>query len=189
MAFRRKTIAIGLVSVLLVSGSVVGKDETTGQASDAKLRIGVYNSRSVATAFTRSDHPQTGARLAMAAVEQAEAAGDQEKSQQAHDMAKDQQNLQHMQVFGNAPIHDILPHLAAEIKKQAREQDLALVVRDVDIAFQRADVKLIDITDELVAACDPTKETLRTIEQLKKHPPLPLEQFPIQGNYGNHGSE
>ena len=84
-----------------------------------------------------------------------------------------------MQVFGNAPIQDMLAHMQPALDAQARAKKLDLIVRDVDIAFKNDAVELVDITQGLVDSCQPTKETLNMIEQMKHHPPLPLEQFPI----------
>lgn len=65
-------------------------------------------------------------------------------------------------------------------RRREREAQVDLVVRDVDIAFRGDDVELVDLTAALVEIFDPSAETLRVIEELSKHPPVPLESFPIE---------
>lgn len=41
-------------------------------------------------------------------------------------------------------------------------------------------VKTVDVTDRLVKRFEPSENTLKTIEEMKKVPPLGWEEFPIE---------
>ena len=177
-------------AICLVIGAVacianVSAEEATSVAeARTKLRVGVYDSRSVATAFYRSETLETPSKSIMSelklAMEKDKKLRDETKIENLRQRARGQQNLQHMQVFGNAPIHGILLKLDKTLKEQAKEHSLDLIVRDIDMAYQGTNIEVVDITDALVVACKPTAETLKTIQELKKHKPVPLEQFPLK---------
>jgi len=88
------------------------------------------------------------------------------------------QHLRHLQVFGNAPIHDILREMGSAIEEEARKVGADLVVRDVDVAFRGEGVEVVDITSSLVERFEPTEKTRSMIADLKTHPPIPLEEMP-----------
>jgi hypothetical protein len=180
MSTKRILMTIVLIFVALTGISIYAAEEAPGSATPAKLRVGTYDSRSVALAFGRSKLGAAAIGKLMAEAKQAEKAGDQKQLGDLKKQGSNVQNLRHMQVFGNAPISDVLTQLQPALQDQAHAENLDLIVRDVDIAFQGANVELVDITKGLIDYCEPTKETLKVIEEMKGHTPIPLEQFPLQ---------
>jgi hypothetical protein len=180
MFIKRILVVVIAAAAMLTGVGLKAADEAPGSAAPAKLRVGIYNSRSVALAFGRSKLGVEAVGKLMAEAKQAEKAGDQKQLDGLKKQGSDLQNLRHMQVFGNAPIHDMLVQMQPVLQEQARAEKLDLIVRDIDIAFQSNSVELVDITKGLVDSCEPTKETLKVIEEMQHHQPLPLEQFPLK---------
>ncbi|RIK88316.1 MAG: hypothetical protein DCC67_00695 [Planctomycetota bacterium] len=185
MSAHRCFVALIAMVAAIAGGDLQAAEDPPGAAAPSKVRVGVYDSRSVALAFGRSQKSKAVVDQLLAEAQQAEKAGDLARLEVLKKKGSARQNLRHMQVFGNAPIHDMLPHLQPALAEQARAANLDLIVRDVDIAFQAASVEVVDITQGLVDACQPTEETLEIIRQMKQHPPLPLEEFPLEHETGD----
>jgi hypothetical protein len=143
-----------------------------------KPRIGIYNSRAVALAYGRSKaHNQSIATL-VADANKAKASGDTNKLQALKKEGASRQDRLHRQVFGDAPIDDILdgalkPALP-EIQKKAN------VTKLLSTAPKDATVETVDVTAAMVDFFEPTPETRKMIEDLAKHPPLKPSQFPLK---------
>lgn len=189
MLTREKMFVVATMVFCLVGAALVAAEPALGQSSGdqtGQVRIGTYDSRAVALAYGRSEFFSLPYDQWKRQIEMAKREGDKAKIEEAENIPKRRQNLAHMQVFGNAPIHNLLkePPLAKAIEQQATEQRLDLVVRDIDIAHCGPSVELIDITDALVESCQPTQNTRTMIEQMSRHDPIPLEQFPIDCGHG-----
>ncbi len=184
MLTQKKVLVVVVMVTSFAGVALVVVDTARAQSSGEKVRkvrIGTYNSRAVALAYGRSEFFSLPYEQWKRQIEMAKQGDDKAKIEEAENIPKRRQNLLHMQVFGNAPIHDMLkaPHLKKGFEQQATKQRLDVIVRDIDIAHHAPSVELVDITDALVTWCKPSKETLITIEHLLEHDPIPLEQFPV----------
>jgi len=179
-----KKAVVRIGATLLAVASLGDRAAAEVSAADAgvarKLRVGTYDSRAVALAWGRSKAGHQAVERATAEHKQAKAEGSEVKAREIEKRMEALQNLRHMQVFGNAPIHDMLESMKDIVSDEARKAGVDLVVRDIDIAFRTDDVTCVDLTGALVDRCDPTDQTREIIRQMKLHPPLPLEIFPIE---------
>ncbi len=185
-----RRIGIGLICLAgslgcLAAGVLASPGEPEAAKTGAKIRIGTYRSRAVALAFGRSELFSDQMKKLMLQHDRAKEAKDEVTVKALEKQGSEQQNLRHMQVFGNAPIHDILVHLQDALQEEAPKGGLDLIVRDIDIAYRGPSVELVDITDALVQRFQPTEETLKQVRDIDNHPPLPLQVFPIDCGHGH----
>lgn len=163
--------------------------ETAPARAGGPVRVGVYDSRAVAIAYGNSKLHQRRIAEAAAEHEAAKASGDSGRAEVIQARMKDLQNLRHMQVFGDAPIPDILKDLEAALAAEARKGRLDLIVREADIAFRGPGVEVVDITDALAETFEPSERVRGWMRDVRKHPPIPLERFPIECGEGKEGGE
>ncbi len=172
----QRTLLITLAALgvaLLVQAAVKAAEN----APPAKTRVGVYDSRAVALAYGRSPMFQAKANKLYADAKQAKAAGDKERLAQLEKEGPALQDRMHRQVFGDAPIDDVLESIKdalPEIQKKANVQKLA------PKAPADPGVEVVDVTPLLVEQFHPTEKTLKMIEEMKKHPPLSPDKFPMK---------
>lgn len=152
--------------------------------AEARLRAGVYDSRAVALSYLRSRLHTARLDALLKDAEMAKRCDDKARVEALEAQGRAGQHLAHMQVFGNAPIPDILEDLEETLRAEAEKHRLALIVRDVDIAWRGESLQVVDVTEALVMRFEPGKETLKIIKEIALHPPLPLEQFPIEEDGG-----
>ena len=172
-----QTLAITLTVlaiVLALSSSCASQDD----ARDATTRIGVYDSRAVAVAFSGS--PVHEAQLAelRAALEEAEETGDAAAAAQLDAEAKARQAKAHAQAFSTAPVDEILaliPDSLAEI--QATAGVTALVSKwDEAVLKEYEGADTVDLSLALVDALHPTERQRESAMEIQRHKPIPLEQ-------------
>ena len=134
------------------------------------VKVGTYNSRAVALAFYRSELWGGVMRAKRAERDSAKQAGSVQKVKELEKWGEIQQDLAHKQVFGSAPITNVLGHLAPGFPEIARAAGVAVVASDVQYAG--ASVQVVDITMHIVEWLKPDARTRAMVEDfLKKNPP------------------
>ena len=168
----RLASALSLILVAMAFASFGSETQTN------KFRLGIYNSRSVALAYGRSKANNEVISKLFAEADKAKAAGDNAKLDQLKKEGAARQDRLHRQVFGDAPIDDILDGALKaslpEIEKKANVTKIATKA-PTDPA-----VETVDITTAMVDVFEPTPETRKLIEEIAKHPPLKASEFPIK---------
>ena len=150
-----------LAAALLTAGGVSAEEPTP------TLRVGTFDSRGVALAYGRSDRPDCMmAKVAelMKEYEQAKAEGNEERVKELERTGPAMQEQIHKQVFGGAPIDDILALIEDDLPDVAAAAGVDLIVSGV--LHGGPGVELVDITLEMCAPFGPDDETLKMIEEI-----------------------
>lgn len=144
------------------------------QTADTKVRIGTYDARAIAVAYAGS--ALCGQQLKEKRKEQtdAEARGDKERVKELHAWGKAHQQRLHRQGFAGAPVDDILAQVKDRLPSAAEKARVAVITRTTD--YVAAGAEVVDVTDELVNIFNPSEKTLKMIRELRKHPPLSVEE-------------
>jgi hypothetical protein len=111
----------------------------------------------------------------MAEFEKAKAAGNEKRVKELEAEGPAQQELMHKQSFSTWPVDNVLKTIKDEIPDIAEQAGVDVVVSKWDIVHQRAGIELIDVTDLMVKLFNPDDVTMKVIEDLQKHAPVPLE--------------
>ena len=164
--------------VVALGGMIVWQaraQEATGAESrtQSAMTIGTFNTRAVALAWGRSkEFLDWSARLYEQGNE-AKAAGDEKRIAELTTQGEGQQERLHAQVFGNAPIDDVLQRIEGDLPNLARKTGVDAIAGQV--AYHAPSVRVVEVTDAMVALFDPTDETLKMIKDLTKSPPVALK--------------
>lgn len=145
---------------------------STGQAQETtrKLRVGVYDSRAIAFAYFGSEHNPLEEK--MEEFKEAKAAGDSVRIKELQAWGPRFQRQLHFQGFCRAPVDDLLLLVKDKLAGVAMSSGVDLIGWYPD--YTGVDVEIVDITDELVALFNPTKDKLKEIKQLKDIEPTAL---------------
>lgn len=168
---------VAAVAILTIHTAAPGNanDDPT---SDAKVRLGAFDSRAVATAYYRSE---TFAELLAdlhAKRDKAKAAGKTELAEKLEARGRTWQDLAHKQGFAARPIGRILNEIRGELPKIAQTAEVDIIVSKWDLTYQRPGTKLVDVTDHMVRLFDPDEETLKVIQDLRKKEPVSATKLP-----------
>lgn len=168
----RRSLFLGLG--LLGLGLAVASQLAHAAEPAPTVRIGVYDSRAVALAFGRS--PAVAHEFAdlKAKHQKAKADGDDAAQRELEKQGQSRQIRLHLQVFSVAPVPEAIESIQKQLPDLAQRQHVVAITSGTD--YHAPGVALVDVTDELVKLFEPSPETLKVIEEMKKQKPLPIEE-------------
>lgn len=139
-------------------------------ANAQQLKVGVFNTRAVALAFYNSDHWAGVMKSKHAERAAAKAAGDTARIAELEKWGQDQQDLAHKQVFGDAPIPNVLDYLAPSLPAVAQGTGVSLITTGTPYAAPS--IQKVDITLQLIEVLKPSARTRALVSSfLEKNPP------------------
>lgn len=172
-----KTLVLMGCATLMVAGSTQAQ-EGRGAPQPAKVRVGTYDSRSVAVAYAGSDVHRKVLAARRAEYEKAKAMGDQTRVAELEAEGKAGQKLMHKQGFSTTPVDDILERVKDRLPViQEKAGVVALVSKWDKTGLARyEDAELLDVTMALVDALRPNDRQRTCAIEIQKHEPIPLGQ-------------
>jgi hypothetical protein len=173
-------IASGICLAIWANSAQPG--EPAAKPADAKVRIGVYDSRAIVVAFVGTDawKNSVGKELAdkKAENDKAKSEGNQKRVAELEAWGKAQQARLHKQGFSTAPVDDILKHIKNKMPEIAKSAGVGPIVSkwDTETLAKYKSAEQVDITMALVDAFQPTKERRQIAADIQKHKPIPLKE-------------
>ena len=147
-----------------------------GAQTPGLIRIGTYDSRAIAVAYTNSDHFDR-AELAQRTKEFREAtdAGDAKRAEELECWGVRQQQLAHFRAFGRYPVDELLGKVEDGVAQLAADKNLDAIVWFAD--YHADNVELVDVTMDLVRLFEPTDKGLMWAEQVGAKEPLSFDEL------------
>lgn len=171
--------AVGLIgcAVLILGGSAQG-DEALTNAPAAKVRIGIYDSRSLAIAYAGSAPLNQWLRRLRAEHDKAKAAGNQTRAAQLEAEGAAGQRLLHMQGFSTAPVTNILEQIKDKLPAIQEQAGVSVLVSKWDTAAlaRYRGSNSIDVTTALVDALNPSELQRKRALEIQNHKPISLKE-------------
>ncbi|MGB2867260.1 MAG: hypothetical protein WBD36_02315 [Bacteroidota bacterium] len=155
-------IALGCIAVLIV-----------GFSSPAATKIGTYDSRAVAIAFSNSAEGMEFVTHLRDEMSKAKAAKNDSLIREIEKSAQMQQVLAHLRAFSTASVAEILEKHKAEVEVVAKEAGVQLIVSKFELAYS-SDVETVDLTLPLARIFKPREQVLQWLGDLGKHQPMPM---------------
>ncbi len=171
---RNGMILAGCVAVLggmVAVGQV--RNASEGIQQTKKMRIGVYDNRAIAIAWAPSKY-NTGIQK-MEEMKKARADGDAKKVEELEAWGKKHQRQLHRQGFGRVPVDDLLVPIKDQLPEVAKKNDVVAIVWQCD--FTADNIEIVDVTRDIVMLYAPNERTLKWIDDLKKNPPMDLDDI------------
>jgi hypothetical protein len=165
-----RTSLIVLGALALILGGYATWAQSTAPAN--RLRIGVYDSRALAIAYSASSFHDAELKAMQQELKDAEAARDTKKADQIRARGKNMQSIAHLQAFSNAPVDNAMATLRESLPLIAAAAGVDLIVADVDFKSDR--VETIDVTNLLVAKFKPSDRAQKNIEMIVKQKRIPM---------------
>ncbi len=182
---RTTAIAFGsLVCALCLFGIAAQADEPAAKSGVGKVRVGTYDSRAMAAAYTfspaynASEEPKKAAEFN---AELQKAKGDEKRTAEVNakyaDLVK-ANVLRHKQMYSTAPVDDLLVHIKAQMPEIAKAAGVGPIVSKWDKAAlaKYKGAEFVDVTMAMVQAFQPTEQMLKLAVDVQKKDPIPLEK-------------
>ncbi|MBI5019967.1 MAG: hypothetical protein HZB59_00870 [Ignavibacteriales bacterium] len=159
-----------IVFVVLMSLCILGC--STYSNAQAKQRIGIFDSRSVAivhanSKFFKNPYPEIKKRM-----ETAKEKNDTKEIAKIEYEAKLHQAILHDQGFGKGSVNTIIDLYKDKIAEIAKAENLSAVVSKWEVVYSNPDIELVDITDKITAFFEPSDKMKETIKEVPQHEPV-----------------
>ncbi len=170
--------AVGLPGMSAAGAEPSAKD--AGQIVKP-LRVGTFDSRAVALAYYRKHlrSPEFVASMKKLKGERdkAIAAGDHEKAKKLEAEGRAGQAQVHSQVFGSAPVDEIVAKIKDQLPEIAQRAGVDLIVSKWGIAYRSPSAEFVDVTEPMAKLFQPDEATRKIIREASKHAPLSAEEL------------
>ena len=170
---------LNLICILGIFASTNCIGQTQPVGPQTKLYVGTYDSRAVALAYWHSNMSKIkefSGKL-RSQLNKARAAGETQKAKEIAAEGKAMQTKMHKQVFGNAPIREIIKEIEKKLPAIAQKANVDIIINLWDVAYQSSSTQFVDVTDSMVALFSPSAKTLKMIKELRRHSPVPKEKL------------
>lgn len=141
------------------------------------LHVGTFDSRAVAVAYVHSERFKNHLKRLKADQERAKTAGNQARVTELEAQGRAMQGQLHQQGFGTASVGNILTQIQDKLPAIAQEAGVDVLVSKWDLAYCDPAAKTVDVTESIIKPFQPDRQTLATIHELQKEPPVPMEQL------------
>jgi Skp family chaperone for outer membrane proteins len=176
MITTKSVLALVLVIGSCVIYSMVQAENPESKTTKTKLRVGTFDSRAIAMAYVNTDDFKQALHKLKDEYKKAMADGDEKKAKELGAKGEAQQRLLHTQGFSTASVGEYLERVKDKIPAIAKEVGVDVIVSKWDMVYQSPDADFVDVTDQLVKLFNPDEKTLKIGEDLKKSPPISLEE-------------
>jgi hypothetical protein len=166
---------VWLLAILSLLGLMLG---ACGTAQNEEIRIGVYDSRSIAVTWPGTESFDQSMRSFLTEYQKAKAAGDQTRVAELEAEAEAQQQLLHKQAFSTAPVDDILAHIEDSLPGIKESAGVSMLVSkwDKETLAKYPSAELVDVTMMLVDAFQPTELQRQRAVEIQETEPISLEE-------------
>lgn len=161
------TIALGFLA-----GSAVA-----AQSQPARLRLGVYDSRAIAVAYSNSTEFRDAMKGVQAEYQKAKADKDAKKMAELEARMKLQQRRMHEQGFSTGSVAGIMSKVKDKLPDVAKKAKVQALVSKWELNYQSAEVEVVDVTDALIALFQVTDKGKEWAKGVLSQPPVPIEQI------------
>ena len=156
-----------------------GRSDSRQIVESPEVRVGIYDSRAIALAWAGSEFFDEEFNEWTAKHDKAKAARDDKRVSELQTEARARQVLLHRQGFSTAPVDDILDLIKDRLPEIGERAGVVAIVSkwDEEALASYGSAKQVDITMALVEAFGLNQRQLELVEELRKQPPVPLEEL------------
>jgi hypothetical protein len=134
------------------------------------LVVGTFDSRVLATAYYRSAQFEKKMTETKKQRDDANAAGDKETADEITAHMPELQKQMHGQVFGNAPVDDILELIKDQLPKIAASANVDVIVSKWHVVYCPDTSSFVDVSFLLSEKFQPDEQTLEVMNQVFRDP-------------------
>ena len=152
------------------------------QKSANTLKIGVYDSRVVVFAYSRStlfrEHIEKFTKQSDSATKASDTASIKELS--VHSMSY--QHLLHQMVFGSGSIITVMDLVRDRLPEVAKQAGVSVLMSKFEMMFKDPSVETVDVTSQIIQLFKPNENLDKMITEIYKNEPIPLDDLDIEAD-------
>jgi len=167
--------------ILLVIASLSVSMAAAQKSTDA-LKIGVYDSRVIVFAYSRSalfrEHIEKFTKQSDSATK----ANDSARIKELSVHAMSYQHLLHQMVFGSGSIMTVMDLVRDQLPEVATQAGVSVLMSKFEMVFKDPSVETVDVTNQIIRLFKPTENLDKMITEIYKNEPIPLDDLDIEAD-------
>jgi len=169
-----------LIVIILFFVSLLQSTMVFAQKNSGTLKIGVYDSRVVVFAYSRSVMFRERMKKMGQQSDSANKASDTVKIRELSIQAISFQHLLHLMVFGSGSIATITDLVKEHFPDVAKNAGVSMIVSKFELAYKDPSTEIIDLTDQISQLFKPTENIDKMVAEIEKTAPVPLDDLTIE---------
>ena len=169
---QRRFIVSSAVALCVMAGAAA-----FAQSKENTPQIGVYDSRAVAVAYGNSPEFRKSLDAVKADYKKAKEAKNDNRVKEIGAQMKAQQRRLHEQGFSTGSVADIMAKVKDSLPGVAKKAGVDVIVSKWEVNYQSPEIKIVDVTDDLVALFHVSAKGLEWAKGIKSHAPVPSERI------------
>ncbi len=165
---------------VLISASVFQATDSFAQNSPNRMKIGVYDSRVVVFAWSRSNYFKEHFEKIRQHSDSVIKTNDTLKIKEVSIQAMSYQHLLHQMVFSNGSAAGIMELVKDKLPDVAKEAGVKIVLSKYELSYQDPSVEIVDLTPQVCQLFKPTENIDKMADGIKKSQPIPLDKLSIE---------
>ena len=162
---------VSVVALCMASATASAQSHTN------KIRIGVYDSRTIAIAYYNSSEFQETLKPIMAELAKAKEAKEEKRIKEIESRMKTQQRRTHEQGFSTGSVIPIMAKIKSSLPDVAKKAGVQIIVSKWELNFQSSDVEVVDVTDDLAALFHVSERGSKWVHRKDARPPIPIDEI------------
>jgi len=147
------------------------------QQSPQTIKIGIYDSRSVAIAYSNSDSFQKDIGNLMTEYKKAKEENNTKQISELEKEGQFQQQLLHEQTFSVGTVSNIIEKIKDKLQEIAKSAGVSLIISKWEVSYKDSYPEYVDVTQQIVDLFNPSKQTLKWIKDLQLQTPIPIDKL------------
>jgi len=169
---------IGIVVVFITT--FLTCSHAMAQKESKAIKIGIYDSRIVVMAYSRSDLFKEYLEVSRVKNDSALKANDTEKITELAIQGMSYQHLLHQMVFGTGTITPVISLVKDQVLKVAQKAGVVLVISKFELTYQDPSLEIVDLTSEISQLFKPEGDFVNIATEIEKVTPVPLPDLTIE---------
>lgn len=169
-----------LLATLVIAISLIVPPFISAQQKPGKIKIGIYDSRAVIFAYSRSRMFRDYMKNFSLRSDSAEKANDTVKIRELSIHAMSFQHLLHQQIFCTGTVMAVVGKVADKLPGLAKKNGVLIIMSKFEIPYKDEEVELIDLTSQVVTLFNPMENIDKMLAEISKAEPVALDDLDIE---------
>jgi hypothetical protein len=169
-----------ICATVLISTSLFQANSGFAQGNTNRMKIGVYDSRVVVFAWSRSNYFKEQMGKLRQHSDSAMKTNDTLKIKEVSIQAMSYQHLLHQMVFSNGSAASIMELVKEKLPEVAKQAGVSMVVSKYELNYQDPSIEIVDLTMQVSQLFNPSENIDKMGSEIKKSQPIPLDKLSIE---------
>jgi hypothetical protein len=150
------------------------------QTSQAKIKVGTYDSRMVVYAYSRSDYFKQYMMKIKMQSDSATRANDTIRLRELSVQAMSFQHLLHQMVFSNGSVTMVMKYIQDGLPGLASQAGVSVIVSKFELNWFAPGTETVDLSRQVCALFKPNENIESFLKEIEKVDPVPIEEMGIE---------